>query len=213
MGVGVIYPFFTYFSPFFTHFSPFSSLFSSSPKGQGQTTAIYSKNGEFHSEPVCTDLVQNFPIPGQVWEFRFLPSFPSFPRESRSSTKNLWESAWESQTSFFQTSAAFWLRRSLTEDQMLKGQDFHFLLQNSRTSEGFLKGSLKGSLKGPRNCQPKDPWNPLDNAFKNPSETFQKPFRDPFRDPSETPSETLQKRGASVAGNESLDWMAIKDAS
>ena len=45
-------------------------------------------------------------LPGQVWELRFLPSFPSFPRENRS-PKNVWESAWKSQTSFFQTSAAF----------------------------------------------------------------------------------------------------------
>ena len=45
-------------------------------------------------------------LPDQVWEFRFLPSFPSFPRESRS-PKNVWENAWKSQTSFFQTSAAF----------------------------------------------------------------------------------------------------------
>ena len=60
-GVGVIFPFFYAFFPFFTHFSPFSSLFSASPKGQGQTTAIYCKNGEFHSDPVCTDPVQNFP--------------------------------------------------------------------------------------------------------------------------------------------------------
>ena len=68
-GVGVIFPFFTHFSrfsthfsPFSTHFSPFSSLFSASPKGQGQTTAIYCTNGEFHSDPVCTDPVRNFPI-------------------------------------------------------------------------------------------------------------------------------------------------------
>ena len=46
-------------------------------------------------------------LPGQVWELRFLPSFPSFPRENRSS-KNVWESVWKSQTSFFQTSAVFW---------------------------------------------------------------------------------------------------------
>ena len=46
-------------------------------------------------------------VPGQVWEFRFLPSFPSFPRENRSS-KNVWENTWKSQTSFLQTSAAFW---------------------------------------------------------------------------------------------------------
>ena len=29
-------------------------------------------------------------LPGQVWEFRFLPSFPSFPSENRS-FKNVWE--------------------------------------------------------------------------------------------------------------------------
>ena len=46
-------------------------------------------------------------VPDQVWEFRFLPSFPLFPGENRSSS-NVWENAWKSQTSFFQTSAAFW---------------------------------------------------------------------------------------------------------
>ena len=61
-GVGVIFPFFYAFFPFSTHFSPFSSLFSASPKGQGQTTAIYCKNGEFHSDPVCTDPVQNWDV-------------------------------------------------------------------------------------------------------------------------------------------------------
>ena len=64
-GVGVIFPFFYAFFPFFTQFSPFSSLFSASPKGQGQTTAIYCKNGEFHSDPVCTDPVQNLPNLGK----------------------------------------------------------------------------------------------------------------------------------------------------
>ena len=54
-GVGVIFPFFYAFSPFSTHFPPFST------QGQGQTPAIYCKNGEFHSDPVCTDPVQNFP--------------------------------------------------------------------------------------------------------------------------------------------------------
>ena len=56
-----IFPFFYAFSSFSAHFSPFSSLFSASPKGQGQTTAIYCKKGEFHSDPVCKDPVQNFP--------------------------------------------------------------------------------------------------------------------------------------------------------
>ena len=45
-------------------------------------------------------------VPGQIWEFRFLLSFLSLPRENRSS-RNVWENAWKSQTSFFQTSAAF----------------------------------------------------------------------------------------------------------
>ena len=56
-----IFPLFYAFFPFFYAFSPFSLLFSASPKGQGQTTAIYCKNGEFQSDPVCTDPVQNFP--------------------------------------------------------------------------------------------------------------------------------------------------------
>ena len=61
-GVGGIFPFF-----FFVLFFRFSSLFfiffvfSYSPRGQGQTTAIFCKNGEFHSDPVCTDPMQNFP--------------------------------------------------------------------------------------------------------------------------------------------------------
>ena len=50
-GVGVIFRFFYAFFPFATHFSPFSSLFSASPEGQGQKTANYCKNGEFHSDP------------------------------------------------------------------------------------------------------------------------------------------------------------------
>ena len=45
-------------------------------------------------------------VPGQVWEFRFLLSFPIFPRENRSS-RNVWENAWKAQTSFFQTPTAF----------------------------------------------------------------------------------------------------------
>ena len=49
-------------SSFFFALFRFSSLFSGSLRGQGATTAIYCKNGEFHSDPVCTDPVQNFPI-------------------------------------------------------------------------------------------------------------------------------------------------------
>ena len=61
----------------FLRFLRLSSLFSSSPKGQGpqgQTTAIYCKDGEFHSDPVCTDPAQTFPVllaaPSQI------PGFP-----------------------------------------------------------------------------------------------------------------------------------------
>ena len=46
---------------FFSYFFHFSSVFSYCPRGKGQTTAIYCKNGEFHSDPVCTDPVRNFP--------------------------------------------------------------------------------------------------------------------------------------------------------
>ena len=51
----------------FLRFLSFSSLFfvflSFSPifLGQGQTTAIYWEDREFHSNPVCTNPVQNFP--------------------------------------------------------------------------------------------------------------------------------------------------------
>ena len=44
------------------NFSFFFSLFSRSPRGQGQTAAIYCKHGKFHSDPFCTDPVQSFPI-------------------------------------------------------------------------------------------------------------------------------------------------------
>ena len=50
------------FSPPFFIFS----LVSYSPRGQGQTTANYCKNGEFHSDAACTDPVQNFLKQG-VW--------------------------------------------------------------------------------------------------------------------------------------------------
>ena len=65
MGVGAdgvrgIFPFFTFFFVFlrffvfflfFFVFLRFSSLFSHSARGQGRTTAIYCKNGEFNSDP------------------------------------------------------------------------------------------------------------------------------------------------------------------
>ena len=76
-GVGGIFPQFFFVSLFFSFFFAFfrfSSLFFAflrfgfslrfSPilLGQEQTTEICWENGEFHSDPVCTDPVQNFPI-------------------------------------------------------------------------------------------------------------------------------------------------------
>ena len=52
-------------SPLF--FCAFLRFFALCPN-KGQITAIYWKNGEFHSDPVCTDPVENFPI---VWKVRF----------------------------------------------------------------------------------------------------------------------------------------------
>ena len=55
--------FFFAFLRFFFAFFPFFFAVCDYPRGQGQTTAIYCKNGEeFHSDPVCTDPMQNFPI-------------------------------------------------------------------------------------------------------------------------------------------------------
>ena len=68
-GVRGIFPFFR-FSAFFLCFSSLFLLlvrFSPVLLGQEQTTAIYWENGEFHSDPVCTDPVQNFPMLG-LWE-------------------------------------------------------------------------------------------------------------------------------------------------
>ena len=55
---------FFHFSSLFFVFFFFSFFFvflRFSASAQGQTTAIYCKNGEFHSDPVCTDPVRNFP--------------------------------------------------------------------------------------------------------------------------------------------------------
>ena len=56
-----IFLFFFAFLRFFLFFTRVSSLFSLSPRGQGQKTAIYSNTGEFHSDPVYTNSAQNFP--------------------------------------------------------------------------------------------------------------------------------------------------------
>ena len=48
---------------FFAFFTFFCSLrFSLIHLGQGKTTTIYWKHGQFHSDPVCNDPVQNFPV-------------------------------------------------------------------------------------------------------------------------------------------------------
>ena len=67
-GVGVIFPFLRTFR-FFTHFFAFLSLFFVFLrfsllllKDKGKQEQFTAKNGEFHSDPVCTDPVQNFPI-------------------------------------------------------------------------------------------------------------------------------------------------------
>ena len=76
-GVAEIPPFFFVFlcfllrflvKRFFCVFLRFSLILL----GQGKRTAIYWENGEFHSNPVCIDPVQNFPIEngGVALQFR-----------------------------------------------------------------------------------------------------------------------------------------------
>ena len=69
-GVGGIFPFFLFFFSFFfaffvflrfLRFSSFFFAFLVFSQRTREPTAIYCKNGEFHSDPVCTDPVQNFP--------------------------------------------------------------------------------------------------------------------------------------------------------
>ena len=74
-------------------------------------------------------------VPGKVWEFRFLPPFPSVPRENRSS-RNVWENAWKCQTSFFQTSVVG------ESEQSLKGKE----VGNMR-GKGWKERALKAYMK------------------------------------------------------------------
>ena len=60
-GIGGNFPFFLFFVGFL-RFSSFFFAFLLILPAQEQTSAIYWKNGEFHSNPVCTDPVENFPI-------------------------------------------------------------------------------------------------------------------------------------------------------
>ena len=64
-------------------------------------------------------------VPSQVWEFRFLRSFPAFPREDRSS-RNVWEDARKFQTSFFETSAAFWIFWGTSKQHMKWQQPWNY---------------------------------------------------------------------------------------
>ena len=57
IGGNIYFCFFVFFA-----FLRFPSLFLRIFLGHRQTTAIYWTNGEFHSDPVCTDPVQNFPM-------------------------------------------------------------------------------------------------------------------------------------------------------
>ena len=85
-GVGGIFPFFSFsfvllrFSSLFFVFLRCLSILLE----QGQTTAIYWDNGEFHSDPVCTDPVRNFPkisplsvgFPQKILAFNYLQTPP-----------------------------------------------------------------------------------------------------------------------------------------
>ena len=69
MGLEGISPFsslFCAFLPFFGGNLPFFGAFlrffcAFNPRTRGKLLAIYWKNGEFHSDPVCTDPVEDFP--------------------------------------------------------------------------------------------------------------------------------------------------------
>ena len=69
-GAGGISPFSSLFCAFLRFFCgtlTFFALFFAFLRfilEQGQITAIYWKNGEFHSDPVCIDPVENFPTDG-----------------------------------------------------------------------------------------------------------------------------------------------------
>ena len=71
--------FFSFFSLFFVFFI-FFFIFLFSWRTR-EPTAIYCKNGEFHSDPVCTDPVQNFPTLAKFLSILGLSrSFGDFPQ-------------------------------------------------------------------------------------------------------------------------------------
>ena len=85
-----LFRFFFVFLRFFSFFFAFLRFLCFSPLllEQAQTTAIYWENVEFHSDPVCTDPVRNFPIffwciPCPLFFFPILKGANSFPRHLR----------------------------------------------------------------------------------------------------------------------------------
>ena len=92
------------------HQNGFWAFFGSLPLRKGSTLSQAEvrnlKNNVWKSEDRGCLGEGRLGVPSQVWEFRFLLSFPLFPRENRSS-RNVWENTWKSQTSVLQTSAAF----------------------------------------------------------------------------------------------------------
>ena len=105
--------------------------------------------------------VQTLGVPGQVWEFRFLPSFPSLPKENRSS-RDVWENAWKFQTSFFQTSAAFWPWAAALKQGSVCGDArliacicMHLVRHNvSQSWFGCLSGFCTGKSQGQPSAGP-----------------------------------------------------------
>ena len=91
-GLSHFFPFFFaflcfFFSVFFVFFR-FSScffVFLGFLRGQEQTTAIYWENGEFHSDPVCTEPVQDFPS---------IVCLPSLTRVRSLVGIHSWSAAW-----------------------------------------------------------------------------------------------------------------------
>ena len=61
MGLEGISPFSSLFGGNLPFFGGSLRCFGALSEHKGQITAIYWKNGEFHSDPVCTDPVENFP--------------------------------------------------------------------------------------------------------------------------------------------------------
>ena len=88
-----------------------------------------------------------------------------------------------------------------------KTQDFHFLLQNPQTPEGFQEGLRRGLWRGL--------WRVLEGFEKgsaeDPSETLLKPFENSWETPSETPSLKPFWNPSGVRGFCSRKWKSWRD--